>query len=152
MRVRRVVTATMAAARRLSSSSAAPAPPRYTASAFSLAPARFGQPAGQQEAERLAAARLVVFGEIHEAPPCIQMQRRTAEAMLDAGDIGSQGTLYQANPLPPDPTSNHCLDIYPDNRGYTDIASPGYVDSVTDNGGSSGGGGGSDGGIGAMKH
>lgn len=81
----------MAAVRRLST---APSPPRYTASAFSLAPTRFGQPAGQQEAERLASARLVVFGEIHEVPPCIQMQRRTAEAMLDAGESAGQGTLH----------------------------------------------------------
>ena len=69
------------------------APPRYDAAIISLRAASFGQPAGVAEARALAAARLVIFGEIHSMPPCIELLQRTAASMMaDAADAG--GTLH----------------------------------------------------------
>ena len=68
-------------------------PPRYDAAIVSLRAASFGQPAGVAEARALAAARLVIFGEIHSMPPCIELLQRTAASMMaDATDAG--GTLH----------------------------------------------------------
>ena len=68
-------------------------PPRYDAAIVSLRAASFGQPAGVAEARALAAARLVIFGEIHSMPPCIELLQRTAASMMaDAADAG--GTLH----------------------------------------------------------
>ena len=61
----------------------------YRANLFSLRPERFGAPAGSDDVALLKKSRLVVFGEIHEVPPCIEFQRRTALAMLDASTTGT---------------------------------------------------------------
>ena len=80
-------------ARSCASDATPAAPPRYDAAIISLRAASFGQPAGVAEARALAAARLVVFGEIHSMPPCIELLQRTAASMMsDAAAAG--GTLH----------------------------------------------------------
>ena len=69
------------------------APPRYDAAIISLRAASFGQPAGVTEARALAAARLVVFGEIHSMPPCIELLQRTAASMMSDA-AAAAGTLH----------------------------------------------------------
>ena len=54
------------------------------ASLLSLRGLAFGQPAGKEDIDLMLSARLVVMGEIHEAPPCVELQCRTASAMLSA--------------------------------------------------------------------
>ena len=91
----RLPTATYPIGARSCASDATPAapPPRYDAAIVSLRAASFGQPAGVAEARALAAARLVIFGEIHSMPPCIELLQRTAASMMaDAADAG--GTLH----------------------------------------------------------
>ena len=51
---------------------------------FSLRPASFGAPADASEASAISAARLVIVGEHHSLPPCVELQRRLAVAMLDS--------------------------------------------------------------------
>ena len=67
--------------------------PRYDAAIVSLRAASFGQPAGVAEARALAAARLVVFGEIHSMPPCIELLQRTAASMMSDA-AAAVGTLH----------------------------------------------------------
>lgn len=68
-------------------------PAVWDAAIVSLSAASFGQPVGVPEAQSLAAARLVVFGEIHSMPPCIELLQRTASSMMvDAAAAG--GTLH----------------------------------------------------------
>ena len=52
----------------------------------------FGRPASQTDANLLSAAKCVFFGEIHSALPCIELQTRTAAAML--GSTASGGRLH----------------------------------------------------------
>ena len=61
-----------------------PAPPAFRARVLSLREQNYGAPAGEEEARLLSSARLVVFGELHQLPPCIEMERRTAEGMLSS--------------------------------------------------------------------
>ena len=69
------------------------APAAWDAAIVSLGAARFGQPAGVTDAQSLAAARLVVFGEIHSMPPCIELLQRTASSMM-AHAAAAGGTLH----------------------------------------------------------
>ena len=59
---------------------------RFAARIFSLNPSRFARPAAEAEAQALSAAKVVVFGEIHSMPPCVELQRKTADALLAASD------------------------------------------------------------------
>ena len=56
---------------------------KFRAALFSLRPGSYGQPAGQADMAALSAARVAIFGELHEMPPCIALQERTANAMLE---------------------------------------------------------------------
>ena len=69
------------------------APAAWDAAIVSLGAASFGQPAGVTDAQSLAAARLVVFGEIHSMPPCIELLQRTASSMM-AHAAAAGGTLH----------------------------------------------------------
>jgi SAM-dependent methyltransferase/uncharacterized iron-regulated protein len=76
--------------RDLSSSTTAPAEAAasevsFKAGMFSLKPDTFGMPAAEADARAISEARLVVIGEIHSVPPCIELQRRTAVAMMAEG-------------------------------------------------------------------
>ncbi|KOO24749.1 methyltransferase type 11 [Chrysochromulina tobinii] len=76
--------------RDLSSSTTAPAEAAasevsFKAGMFSLKPDTFGMPAAEADARAISEARLVVVGEIHSVPPCIELQRRTAVAMMAEG-------------------------------------------------------------------
>ena len=52
------------------------------ASLLSLRKEAFGQPADVTDVEALTSAKLVVIGEIHNTPACIQLQCRTASGLL----------------------------------------------------------------------
>jgi SAM-dependent methyltransferase/uncharacterized iron-regulated protein len=56
----------------------------YRSALLSLRQAVLAQPLQQADVDDLRAAKLVVFGEIHEAPPCVELQCRTAACMLGA--------------------------------------------------------------------
>lgn len=63
--------------------------PPYRASLLSLRQDTFAQPAKQADVDAMSASKLVVFGEIHETPPCITLQRRAAICLLGAMDESS---------------------------------------------------------------
>ena len=76
--------------RDLSSSTTAPAEAAasevsFKAGMFSLKPNTFGMPAAEADKRAISEARLVVVGEIHSVPPCVELQRRTAVAMMAEG-------------------------------------------------------------------
>jgi len=83
------------AARCLSAATAAVEPPPesltgYRAAVFSLRPSSFGHPAGEADARAMADARLVIVGEIHSIPPCVELQCRAALAMLASLEAGGR--------------------------------------------------------------
>jgi uncharacterized iron-regulated protein len=66
----------------------------YRARLFNLRDGpRYGHTAGEEDAELLASARLVILGEIHGAAPCIELECRTASAMLTEAESAG-GTLH----------------------------------------------------------
>ena len=64
---------------------------------LSLRPSAFGQRAADVDEGALAAAKLVIFGEVHAAAPCIEMQCHTAEKMLADGGGVVHIVLEQCN-------------------------------------------------------
>lgn len=73
-------------------------PARFRSAVLSLRPgSAFGQKVSAVDQSAMAAARLVVFGEIHGAAPCVEMQRRTAETMLAEGEGRLHIVLEQCN-------------------------------------------------------
>ena len=58
--------------------------PTFRAALVSLRQGSFGRLAGEEDAWALGNARVTIFGELHQLPPCIELQHRTARAMLDA--------------------------------------------------------------------
>ena len=62
----------------------------YRAALFSLQPEHFGLPAGEADARTLGEAKLVVVGELHSMPPCVELQRMTAAAMLQGTPASGQ--------------------------------------------------------------
>lgn len=64
---------------------------------LSLRPSAFGQRAADADESALATAKLVVFGEVHAAAPCVDMQCHTAQRMLVHGDGQLHIVLEQCN-------------------------------------------------------
>ena len=68
----------------------------FRSSLFSLRQDSFAQPLQQTDVDALCASKLVIFGELHETLPCIEVQRRTASCLLSAmNECGSTaGALH----------------------------------------------------------
>jgi arsenite methyltransferase len=68
----------------------------YRASLFSLRQDSFAQPLQQSDVDALCSSKLVIFGEVHETSPCIEVQCRTAACLLSAMSESSStaGTLH----------------------------------------------------------
>ena len=68
----------------------------FRSSLFSLRQDSFAQPLQQTDVDALRASKLVIFGELHETLPCIEVQRRTASCLLSAmNECGSTaGALH----------------------------------------------------------
>ena len=68
----------------------------FRSSLFSLRQDSFAQPLQQTDVDALRASKLVIFGELHETLPCIELQRRTASCLLSAmNECGSTaGALH----------------------------------------------------------
>ena len=68
----------------------------YRSSLFSLRQDSFAQPLQQTDVDALRASKLVIFGEVHEALPCVEVQRRTAACLLSAMNESSStaGALH----------------------------------------------------------
>eukprot|EP00966_Prymnesium_polylepis_P330622 7386246-Prymnesium_polylepis.1 len=72
-------------------------PSGFHSTMLSLRPSAFGQRAADVDEGALAAAKLVIFGEVHAAAPCIEMQCHTAEKMLADGGGVVHIVLEQCN-------------------------------------------------------
>jgi SAM-dependent methyltransferase/uncharacterized iron-regulated protein len=56
----------------------------YRTALLSLRQQSFALPAKESDVAFMSASKLVVFGEIHETPPCIELQRRAAVCLLES--------------------------------------------------------------------
>lgn len=69
----------------------------FRSAVLSLRPSAFGQRMSATDDGTLSAAKIVIFGEVHAATPCIEMECSTAETMLAEGTGRLHIVLEQCN-------------------------------------------------------